>query len=101
MKKILYADSNYSDLYSDYSEYDYLSGIWEDFKSGISSVAKAVAGVVKPVAPELIYRGVTGEARPPERIVRQPIIMKPTFPTWVIPAGIGVLALFLLKGRKA
>lgn len=96
--KVFTSDTYADDDYSDYQ----LGGIWDDIKSAVGSVAKGVASVVKPVAPQLIYRGVTGEAPPPEKVFIQPapVIQPPAIPKWVIPVGIGGIALLVLSKLK-
>ena len=81
-------------------DYSNLSGLWDDFKVAVGSVAKGVASAVRPVASELVYRQVTGEALPPKEVVKQPVVVqKMGLPTWILPAGIGVVALLLMKRR--
>lgn len=96
MRNIIYGD----ELYSDYSD---LSGFWQDVKGAVGSVAKGVYSLVKPVAPDIIYKQVTGRERPPEKVyVTPPPRVKPAVPTWVLPAvGGGILILLLSRLKTA
>ncbi len=84
-------------------DYSHLSGLWDDFKSAVSSVVKAGASVVKPVASELVYKQVTGEALPPKVVQVQPqyTVKQASIPSWVYIAGAGAVGLMLLMKMKA
>lgn len=94
--------SNFIAETDDYSEdYGHLSGgVWDGVKQVASGVWGAFSNLVAPVAPQLIYKQATGQELPPQTVYVPAEQPKPALPAWLIPAGIGLLAVILLKKRN-
>ena len=92
MLKIDFDDSSY--------EYEHLEGLWEDIKA---KLLKPIGEAIKPSVPEIIYRVIV--PKQPETPAGQitipapaqiQVVEKPVIPTWVIPVGIGLVALLVV-----
>lgn len=96
MNEQLFPNAYDEETYDDYV----LGGVWDDFKGAVSSVFKTAVSVVKPVSQDLVYKQVTGQERPPQTVIRQPIIIKKGLPSWALPVGLGALAILILPKLK-
>jgi hypothetical protein len=83
--------------YDDYADdYENLGNLWDDIKA---KIFQPIFSAIAPSVPDITYRIIAPKAPAQVTTQYQPqvqVVEKPVIPAWVMPVGIGLVALLVV-----